>query len=105
VEIRESYLINCDPPKVGVICIDPASTGWREGLEEKPRRGYWGLLFSTKEGLHCYTIYGTAGEVCDFIQRFIFSNTDPREGEEAVIEEPVYPNIKLAGRVALWQGI
>jgi hypothetical protein len=103
-EIIESYLIKCTPPKMGVICIDPASTGWREGNEEKPYRGKWGILFSTKHGLHCYTIYGSSGEACEFIQRFIFTNTDPREGEEAVIEEPVYPNIRLAGACGFVSG-
>jgi len=104
MEIREAYLIKCEPPKTGVICIDPASTGWREGLEEKPYRGNWGLLFATKDGLHCYTVYGSSGEICDFIQKFIFTNTDPREGEEAVIEEPVYPNIRLAGSCGFVSG-
>jgi hypothetical protein len=104
MEIKESYLIKCSPPKIGAICIDPASTGWREGKEDKPYKGNWGLLFATKDGLHCYTLYATSGEVCDFIQKFIFTNTDPHEEEEAVIEEPVYPNIRLAGACGFVSG-
>jgi len=104
MKIIESYLVKCSPPKRGVICIDPASTGWREGNEEKTYRGNWGLLFSTKEGLNCYTVYATSGEVCDLIQKFIFANTEPQEAEEAVIEEPVYPNIRLAGACGFVSG-
>jgi hypothetical protein len=105
IQIKESYLIKCNPPKIGAICIDPASTGWREGNDEKkPYRGHWGILFSTKDGLHCYTVYGTNGEVAEFIQRFIFTNTDPHEEDEAVIEEPVCPNIRLAGSCAFISG-
>jgi hypothetical protein len=104
MKIRESYLIKCNPPKVGAICIDPAATDWREGNEKKAYRGTWGILFSTKNGLHCYSVYGTNGEVCDFIQKFIFANTNPHEEDEAVIEEPVYPNIRLAGACGFVSG-
>jgi hypothetical protein len=104
MDVKETYFIKCSPPKAGAICIDPASTGWREGKEEKPYKGNWGLLFSTKDGLHCYTVHASSGEVCDFIQRFIFTNTDPHEEDEAVIEEPVYPNIRLAGACGFVSG-
>jgi len=103
MKIIEAYLVKCDPPKKGVICVDPASSGWKAD-GERVHRGHWGLLFATKGGLNCFTIYASTGEACDFIQRFIYTNTDPHEEEEAVIEEPVYPNIRLAGACGFVSG-